>query len=255
MARTGDLDLAIVTNCGEGPVEVVRQEPLLWVASSQHGVEDEDVLPLALSKPPCIWRTAAFDVAVGVGRKYRVLYTSGNSTAISAAVLAGLAVTVLAESALRPGMRVLERGRGLPAAADLRDRHRPLLAPADLGDRRQARRAHRLVARQPLGARGRRLSDATGRSFPEGPCKTSPPPTDGPLTLEELQLAARNHGMPLEALRYDVTPVGLHYLLVHFDIPVVDASTWRLRDRRATSSGRSRSRWTTSARARAHRCR
>src|SRR2546429_10021166 len=31
--------------------------------------------------------------------------------------------------------------------------------------------------------------------------------------------------MPLEALRYDITPVGLHYLLIHFDIPMVDAST------------------------------
>ncbi len=57
----------------------------------------------------------------------------------------------------------------------------------------------------------------------------APPPTDGPLTLEELQLAARNKGMPLEALRYDVTPVGMHYLLVHFDIPAIDAATWRLR--------------------------
>jgi DMSO/TMAO reductase YedYZ molybdopterin-dependent catalytic subunit len=35
--------------------------------------------------------------------------------------------------------------------------------------------------------------------------------------------------MPLEALRYPVTPVGMHYLLVHFDIPVVDAETYRLR--------------------------
>jgi sulfane dehydrogenase subunit SoxC len=50
-----------------------------------------------------------------------------------------------------------------------------------------------------------------------------------PLTAEELQLAARNHGMPLEALRYPVTPVGMHYLLIHFDIPVVEASGWRLR--------------------------
>jgi sulfane dehydrogenase subunit SoxC len=57
----------------------------------------------------------------------------------------------------------------------------------------------------------------------------APPPTEGPLTLEELQLAARNKGMPLEALRYDVTPVGLHYLLVHFDIPAIDPSIWRLR--------------------------
>ncbi|MFN8178879.1 MAG: sulfite oxidase [bacterium] len=55
-----------------------------------------------------------------------------------------------------------------------------------------------------------------------------PAPTDGPLTLEELQLAARNRGLPLEALRYDVTPVGLHYLLVHFDIPAIDPREWRL---------------------------
>jgi DMSO/TMAO reductase YedYZ molybdopterin-dependent catalytic subunit len=48
------------------------------------------------------------------------------------------------------------------------------------------------------------------------------------ITMEELALAARNHGMPLEALRYDVTPVGLHYLLIHFDIPEADERTWRL---------------------------
>jgi DMSO/TMAO reductase YedYZ molybdopterin-dependent catalytic subunit len=49
------------------------------------------------------------------------------------------------------------------------------------------------------------------------------------ISLEELQLAARNHGLPLEALREPITPVGLHYLLIHFDIPAVDAATWRLR--------------------------
>jgi DMSO/TMAO reductase YedYZ molybdopterin-dependent catalytic subunit len=35
--------------------------------------------------------------------------------------------------------------------------------------------------------------------------------------------------MPLEALRYDVTPVGLHYQLIHFDIPFLDPVAWRLR--------------------------
>src|SRR5256712_13072937 len=34
--------------------------------------------------------------------------------------------------------------------------------------------------------------------------------------------------MPLEALRYDITPVGLHYLLIHFDIPMVEASGYEL---------------------------
>ena len=48
------------------------------------------------------------------------------------------------------------------------------------------------------------------------------------ISVEELQLAARNHGMPLEALRWDITPVGLHYLLTHYDIPEVDLRTWRL---------------------------
>ena len=48
------------------------------------------------------------------------------------------------------------------------------------------------------------------------------------ISLQELQLAARNHGMPLELLREPVTPVGLHYLLIHYDIPAVDAETWRL---------------------------
>ena len=48
------------------------------------------------------------------------------------------------------------------------------------------------------------------------------------IDLDELQLAARNHGMPLELLREPITPAGLHYLLIHFDIPHVDADTWRL---------------------------
>jgi DMSO/TMAO reductase YedYZ molybdopterin-dependent catalytic subunit len=48
------------------------------------------------------------------------------------------------------------------------------------------------------------------------------------VTLEELQLAARNHALPLEALHREITPVGLHYLLIHFDIPFVDETEWRL---------------------------
>src|SRR5919197_3840945 len=48
------------------------------------------------------------------------------------------------------------------------------------------------------------------------------------ISLEELQLAARNHGMPLEALRWPITPMGLHYLLIHYDVPEVDPDAWSL---------------------------
>ncbi|MCW3001484.1 MAG: Sulfite oxidase [Conexibacter sp.] len=50
----------------------------------------------------------------------------------------------------------------------------------------------------------------------------------GEITREELQLAARNHGMPLECLRNAITPAGLHYLLIHYDVPVVDPAAWSL---------------------------
>ena len=49
-----------------------------------------------------------------VGRPYRLLYASSNAGAVAAAVLAGLAVSVLAESGLRPGMRVLTAADGFP---------------------------------------------------------------------------------------------------------------------------------------------
>ena len=48
------------------------------------------------------------------------------------------------------------------------------------------------------------------------------------ITPQELRLAARNHGMPLEALAYDITPVGMHYLLIHYDVPRVDPAAWEL---------------------------
>ncbi|MGE5226470.1 MAG: sulfite oxidase [Planctomycetaceae bacterium] len=54
-------------------------------------------------------------------------------------------------------------------------------------------------------------------------------PDTAAIGLDELSLATRNHGMPLEALRYDRTPIGLHYLLIHYDIPLVDPTSWRLR--------------------------
>ncbi|WP_191874454.1 molybdopterin-dependent oxidoreductase [Streptomyces filipinensis] len=61
-------------------------------------------------------------------------------------------------------------------------------------------------------------------------------PDEG-IGADELALAARNHALPLEALRYDITPPGLHYVLTHYDIPYVPhAGAWRL-----TVDGRVRS--------------
>ena len=65
-----------------------------------------------------------------------------------------------------------------------------------------------------------------------GPDPSLPRPTpslaDEPYTRNDVALAGRNRGMPLEMLRHDITPVGMHYMLTHFDIPELDPAAWRL---------------------------
>jgi DNA-binding transcriptional LysR family regulator len=114
--QNGDLDLAIITHVDRhGPSEIVRVEQLLWVASARHGVHEDTPVPLALGRPTCDWRHSATGALEGAGRPFRILYVSWHSTAVGAAVLAGLAVSVLPESAVRPGMRILGPSDGFPA--------------------------------------------------------------------------------------------------------------------------------------------
>jgi len=68
----------------------------------------------------------------------------------------------------------------------------------------------------------------TARQFPIVGDGTAFAQTDN-FYKEELQLAARNRGMPLEGLRYPITPTGMHYLLIHYDIPDVNINEWRLK--------------------------
>jgi DNA-binding transcriptional LysR family regulator len=110
-----ELDLAIVTNCEtKRASETFRRERLLWVTSNRHPTHMEERLPLALGRQTCGWRRLAIEHLEKVRRPFRVLYTSSNAGAVAAAVLAGLAVSVLAESGLRPGMRVLTANEGFP---------------------------------------------------------------------------------------------------------------------------------------------
>ncbi|MEV6172447.1 sulfite oxidase [Streptomyces sp. NPDC051954] len=68
---------------------------------------------------------------------------------------------------------------------------------------------------------GHRLGDASAPARLAGP--------DEGIGRDELALATRNHGLPLEALRYDITPPGLHYVLTHYDIPYVpEDEPWTL---------------------------
>jgi len=51
---------------------------------------------------------------------------------------------------------------------------------------------------------------------------------DGLFTTAEVNLANRNSGVLLETLTEDITPTGTHYLLNHFDVPMIAALDHKL---------------------------
>jgi DNA-binding transcriptional LysR family regulator len=119
--RHGELDLALVTACSEVMAdEIVRTEQLVWVTSMRHSVHLLDTVPLAVSHIGCEWRTLTTNVLEREGRKYRIAYSSPNSNAVNAAVLAGLAVGAVPEICMRPGMRILNEKDGFPKLGSFR---------------------------------------------------------------------------------------------------------------------------------------
>lgn len=56
-----------------------------------------------------------------------------------------------------------------------------------------------------------------------------PTTVPGVFSETETRLANRNSGAILETMVHDITPTGTHYLLTHFDVPIVDEAQHRLR--------------------------
>ncbi|MCP8940568.1 LysR substrate-binding domain-containing protein [Alsobacter sp. SYSU M60028] len=110
-----ELDMAVVTSCAVlSDIEVLREEALHWVAGGSSRVYEQRPLPLALSGPTCAWRARAVAALNERGIAWRQMLASASQAAIAPVVLAGLAVTVMPRSAMRPGMRVIDEDADLP---------------------------------------------------------------------------------------------------------------------------------------------
>jgi DNA-binding transcriptional LysR family regulator len=114
--HAGDVDVAVVTDCERiRGLETLREEPLRWVAGIRAGpIEERRPLPLALSGPTCAWRRAALTGLEGLGIPAHLLLVSNSYAGIAPLVGAGLAVTVLPQSVVRDGLRVIPAEAGLP---------------------------------------------------------------------------------------------------------------------------------------------
>ena len=115
VVRAGAVDLALVTDFEdlEG-FELIREEPLRWVASTRFKAPAGEPLPLALGSPSCIWRRVADEALEGKRGRVRSLFVSRNYSAIGAVVRAGLAATVLPEGLIVDGLRSIGDAEGLP---------------------------------------------------------------------------------------------------------------------------------------------
>ena len=111
----GALDLALITDHeGLKWLEVLREEPLVWVASERFQAEKGAPIPLALSGATCCWRRATEQALTETPGAARGRFFSKNFSAIGTVVRAGLAATTLPASMVGPGLKRLGRAEGLP---------------------------------------------------------------------------------------------------------------------------------------------
>lgn len=115
LTKAGKLDISMIT-FGQGIAngQAIRKEHLVWVASARHCLEGEKQVLLALPHAGCAWRNKALTALEKAGIESRVVFSSPNSAAIAAAVTAGLAVSAIPQSTMKPGMKLLTEADGFP---------------------------------------------------------------------------------------------------------------------------------------------
>lgn len=114
----GKIELSFVGEgeaLGESPV--VYRERCIWATGGD--AHTRDPLPLALVPRECLYRKWALDRLAAMGRRHLVRYTCYSIGGIQAIVRGGLAVTIITESALVPGIREIDPEAGFGPLPDV----------------------------------------------------------------------------------------------------------------------------------------
>lgn len=115
MIKAGELDLAVVMLApGSKEGTPLRRTQFVWAAADTFDIPAGESLPFAFFPSPCINRQVGTASLEGRDVPWHVVFTSQSQQGIRAAVLAGLAVTVLAREDVEPGMKILDGQYGLP---------------------------------------------------------------------------------------------------------------------------------------------
>jgi DNA-binding transcriptional LysR family regulator len=91
------------------------RENLCWIGPASGKVGQSNPLPLAVYPEGCIYRRSILAALKGAGRDWRIAFVSASLEGLTAALRAGLGVTVLSEKTVPPGFRRLADLPDLPA--------------------------------------------------------------------------------------------------------------------------------------------
>ncbi|MEW4392614.1 LysR substrate-binding domain-containing protein [Pseudomonas paraeruginosa] len=100
--------------------ELLWEEPLVWAAASAVELSPGEPLPLALFPEPCVYREAAITALGAAARPWRLVFESASMAGCLSAALAGFAVTVVARSQMREGLREVGPEQGFPDLPEAR---------------------------------------------------------------------------------------------------------------------------------------
>ncbi|MEH6551920.1 MAG: LysR substrate-binding domain-containing protein [Pseudomonadales bacterium] len=109
-----DLVLALHEKQDADRAGLVQIDKLVWVGPAARSHYDEQSLPLVLAPSPCIYRHRAMSALGEQGRNWRIAYTNSDLSGLTAAIEAGLGITVLAQSVVPPNLRIIRDNPLLP---------------------------------------------------------------------------------------------------------------------------------------------
>jgi len=116
--EAGLLDVVIAKRKNEGSSRrgrVIWREPLVWIAASTFRNGTARPAQLVMMRPPCAYRDVMTQALDSIKREWDTACTSNNLIGTLAAVRAGLGVTVLGESFVQSGIKILPTSELWPA--------------------------------------------------------------------------------------------------------------------------------------------
>ncbi|MBD9628996.1 LysR substrate-binding domain-containing protein [Pseudomonas sp. PDM19] len=111
--RSGELDLALVKQWGADSDCLAHwPEPLAWQDSAATPAATRDPLPLVVFPLGALYRQEMIHALEASGRRWRISYSSASLASLSAAVAAGMGVSLLPLRGRHEGHRVLTAEEG-----------------------------------------------------------------------------------------------------------------------------------------------